>query len=238
VFVWGRPGFIGVAANHRPLNLYFAYADLPVGHDVKWQLHYFTGVKDGTPQFSEAESAAVPLDLDSSKPGVQPEEVHDVVNQMSLSWIAPLHKWVMFYGGGSSTIPLPPLTDCGVLQLFAGPDCKQANMEDGAVRMRTADNPWGPWSTAEVVLAGGDINKAAAQYGPGGVLYHSECKQKGCTTPTRSPFYRPNEYGFFYAANIIEQWTKATPDGSVDVLWDVSTWDPYRVALMRTRIAP
>jgi hypothetical protein len=144
----------------------------------------------------------------------------------------------MFYGGGSSTLPLPPpLNDCGVLQLFAGADCKSANMENGAVRMRTADNPWGPWSAAQDVLVGGDVAIADEQHGPGGVLYHPNCKGKTCATPTRSPFYKSNEYGFFYAANIIEQWTRPA-GGGVDVLWDVSTWDPYRVVLVRTRIMP
>ena len=31
VFLWGRPGFIGVSARGRPLGLYFAYADMPTG---------------------------------------------------------------------------------------------------------------------------------------------------------------------------------------------------------------
>jgi hypothetical protein len=229
VFVWGRPGFVGVRAKGQPLDLYFGYTDLPTSHDFKWQMHYYTGLKDGQPQFSTAERDAAPVVLD---------ETHDVVNQMSMSWIAPLHKWVMFYGGGSSSLPLPPLSDCGVLQLFAGSDCKSVNMDNGAVFMRTADNPWGPWSAPQDVLVGGDVSKPNEQHGPGGLLFHALCQEKSCATGTHGAFYRPNEYGFFYAANIIESWTRPVAGGGVDVLWNVSTWDPYRVALVRTRIMP
>jgi len=45
------------------------------------------------------------------------------------------------------------------------------------------------------------------------------------------------EYGWFYAANIIEQWTRPAGDG-VDIIWNASTWDPYRVILLRTHIEP
>ena len=47
--------------------------------------------------------------------------------------------------------------------------------------------------------------------------------------------YSPKEYGFFYSANIIEQWTRPTSEG-VDIVWNASTWDPYRVVLLRTHI--
>jgi hypothetical protein len=44
-------------------------------------------------------------------------------------------------------------------------------------------------------------------------------------------------YGWFYGANIIEEWITPAGDG-VDILWNASTWDPYRVILLRTRIQP
>ena len=37
--------------------------------------------------------------------------------------------------------------------------------------------------------------------------------------------------------NIIEEWTRTTEDG-VELIWNASTWDPYRVVLLRTRIKP
>jgi hypothetical protein len=77
----------------------------------------------------------------------------------------------------------------------------------------------------------------SGQYGAGGALHHPECTEDGCATHTQTEFYHENEYGFFYSANIIEQWTRRV-DGGVDILWNASTWDPYRVVLLRTRIKP
>ena len=106
VFLWGRPGFIGVAASGRTLGVYFAYVDMPAGPGFSWEPRYYTGSDAaGRPQFSTREQDAVALDLDSTAAGVQAAELHDVVNQMSVAWVAPLGKWVMFYGGGMSTLP-------------------------------------------------------------------------------------------------------------------------------------
>jgi hypothetical protein len=157
---------------------------------------------------------------------------------MSVSWIEPLGKWVMFYSGGIISLPRANLPGCGVLELFTRSECKDVVVGNGAVRMRTADHPWGPWSPPQDVIEGGDPNVAGSgQYGPGGVLRHPQCKEETCATHTQTAFYDADEYGFFYSANIIEQWTREV-DGGVDVYWNVSTWDPYRVVLLRTRIEP
>jgi hypothetical protein len=130
------------------------------------------------------------------------------------------------------------LPNCGVLELFARFECKDVVTGHGAVRMRTADHPWGPWSAPQDVVAGGDPGTpGSGQYGPGGVLHHPACSAEGCATHTRTVHYHDNEYGFLYAANIIEQWTHPV-SGGVEILWNASTWDPYRVVLFRTLITP
>lgn len=236
VLLWGRPGFIGVGANGRTMGLYFAWVDMPSGPGFSWQVNYFTHTVNGVPQFSLNERDARPLDLDANQPGIQPAEAHDIAHQMSVAWIGELNKWVMFYGGGITILPSPPLPQCGVLQLFTGSECADVVVGNGAIRMRTADNPWGPWSPPQDVIAGGDPAIAGSgQYGVGGMLHHSACTAPGCAPHTQTQFYHPDEYGFFYAANIIEEWTRAV-DGGVEVIWNASTWDPYRVVLLRTRI--
>jgi len=236
VFLWGRPGFVGVAANGRSLALYFAYMDMPTGPGYAWKPIYYAGSTGGIAQFSAHEKDAVPVDLDSTRDGVQPDEIIDIVNQMSIAWIGPLRKWVMFYGGGLTTLPSPALPDCGVLQLFTGSECKDVVVGNGAVRMRTADQPWGPWTPPQDVTAGTDpADGPHGQYGPGGALRHVDCKAPGCAPHSDIFVYHPDEYGFFYAANIIEQWTRPAGKG-VDIIWNASTWDPYRVVLLRTRI--
>jgi hypothetical protein len=101
--------------------------------------------------------------------------------------------------------------------------------------MRTADNPWGPWTPPQDLIAAGDPSVPDGQYGPGGMLRHPDCVGETCAPHTGTDEEQEKEYGFFYSANIIEQWTRPAGDG-VDVIWNASTWDPYRVILLRTRI--
>lgn len=239
VFLWGRPTFIGVNATGRSGSLYFAYVDMPVDGESRWQVNYYTGTnEDGVPQFSDRESDAAALDLDASIPGIQPEEHYDIVNQHSVVWVEHLNKWVMFYGGGLTNLPyLPTMPDCGILELFVGAECKSVDMGNGAIRMRAADYAWGPWSPPQDVLVGGDPRAAGSgQYGPGGVLRHPRCTDPTCAPHTAARTRRPDEYGFLYSANLVAEWIRPTDNG-VELIWNVSTWDPYGVVLLRTVIA-
>ena len=241
VFLWARPGFIGVGARGRTLGVYFAYADMPAAPGFDWQVHYYTGTDaKGVPQFSRNERDAAAVDLDSSRDGVQPEERYDVVDQLTVSWVEPLKKWVMLYGGGMIDLPTPVLPRCGVLELFTRAECPDVVVGNGAIRMRTADDPWGPWSPPQDVLVAGDPDKTPPelQYGPGGMLHHPDCKASTCAPHTNWEGVNPREYGFLYGVNIIEQWTRPAAGGGADILWVASSWDPYRVFLVRTRIKP
>jgi hypothetical protein len=238
VLLWGRPGFIGVGARGRALGLYFAYADMPTGDDSKFELNYYTGTDaKGVSQFSRNERDAAAADLDSRREGIQAEEPYDIVDHMSLSWVEPLQKWVMLYGGGMVRLPTQILPQCGVLELFTRSECKDVVVGNGAIRMQTADDPWGPWSPPQDVFVGGDPDKKPPehQFAPGGVLHHPDCTAKTCAPATNWEGVDPREYGFLYGVNIIEQWTRPAGNG-VDIIWNASTWDPYRVILLRTRI--
>ena len=243
VLLWGRPAFIGVNAKGRTDGLYFAYVDMPTSsqssNSFAWTIRYYTGMSGNIPQFSTSQADAVAVDLNSTAAGVQTNETHDVVNQMSVMWVAPLHKWVMFYGGGMSKLPTFVFPNCGVLQLFAGPDCSSVSLGNGAIRMRTADDPWGPWTPPQDVIVGGvpSATPLQGQYAPGGVLRHPNCTAASCAPHSNASAYQSGEYGFLYGANLIQAWTTQV-GSSVDVVWNVSTWDPYRVVLLRTRINP
>jgi hypothetical protein len=238
LLLWGRPGFVGVGAKGRTLGLYFAFVDMPAAPEFYWKINYYTGTVDGIPRFSPNEVDAKPADLDSSQPGLQSIEIYDVVDQMSIVWIDQLKKWVMFYGGGMGKLPTAVLTRCGILEAFTRSECTDVVTGNGAIRMRTADDPWGPWTPPQDVIAGGDPDvPGSGQYGIRGALHHATCTEPGCAPHSDTPYYNKDEYGFFYSANIIEQWIKPAGAG-VDVIWNASTWDPYRVVLLRTRINP
>ena len=44
--------------------------------------------------------------------------------------------------------------------------------------------------------------------------------------------------GILYAPNIIDAYTRSDGAGGLDVFWNVSTWNPYLVALLRTTVRP
>jgi hypothetical protein len=233
VLLWGRPWFNGVNAKNQNAALYFAYVDMPVGPGFEWNVRYYTGsADDGTPQFSANETDGCRSRLDPR--GVQPREII-FIQHMSIVWIEQLGKWVMFYGGGISNVPNERvgLPNCGIGEVFSRTECKHVVIGNGALRMRTADDPWGPWTPPQDLIAGGDPERMppADQYGPGGVLYHQACVGEDCQR--RSLQMPENDYGWFYGANIIEEWTRPAGDG-VDLVWLASTWDPYRVIMLRT----
>jgi hypothetical protein len=238
VFLWGRPGFIGINATNRKLGLYFAYVDMPTSSTFTWTVHYYTGTVGGVPQFSLQETAAAALDLDSTTVPIETNETHDVVLLQNVVWIDHLHKWVMLYGGNISTNAVGLFVTCGTLEFFVGADeCAQVNRGNGAIRMRTADDPWGPWSPPQDFFNPGDptVNPPTGQYASGGVFYHPDCTGT-CVPSYGHANYDPNvEYGVPYAPNIITPWI-VNVGNDVDVIWNMSTWNPYGIVLARTRI--
>jgi hypothetical protein len=233
LLLWGRPGYIGSKRIGRDLELYFAFVELPsysASASFEWAPRYFAGLSSrGVPQFSDNQADAKPLDLGGS-PAPQ-DEVWDVVNQMSVSWVAPLERWVMLYGGGANE-------DLADFMTFGQPELVEHD-PDAAIKLRFARHPFGPWTAPEPVLAAGnplplDAPPApGSQYEPAGILRHPQCRGEGCA-PTE-PSENPDDYGFLYGANVIDVWTETTPRGA-DLYWNVSTWHPYQVVLLKTSL--
>jgi hypothetical protein len=70
---------------------------------------------------------------------------------------------------------------------------------------------------------------------PGELFFKSGVVPFAATVPgTQSS----NPFGFLYGPNIIEDWSmnRTSPVPGVDIYWTVSTFDPYQVVLMRTRV--
>jgi hypothetical protein len=224
VFLWGRPAFGAPAARKAHAAVYFMYLDMPVYSatgDLALSKHYFTGLRDGVPQFSAREPDAAALDL--SFPGDDPtRETWDIVGQMSVVWLESIAQWVMIYGGD-----LP----ARVLPIIVGNDSRVRPDPEGAVHVRFADQPWGPWSAPQQLYkATGDLGAAA----PGGILRRPACNAASCAPHEAG--YPAEDIGVMYGVSIIEPWTETHAAG-VDLYWNVSTWDPYQVVLLKSRFA-
>ncbi|MET0340004.1 MAG: hypothetical protein ABW252_03345 [Polyangiales bacterium] len=234
VLIWGRPQFVGIGAKDQDAQLYFSWVPMPSFDgtgNFRWEPRHFTGVDaEGRPQFSLREGDGVPLDLDATVDGVQPREAHDFVGQMSVAWVPSIRRFVMLYGGDS-----PP----SFLDLAFGEDASLVTWHPlGPIHVRFAEQPWGPWTPPRTVFVAGDVQRGTGQYGPGGILHHPRCTLPGCAPSEPVLLWAAGEPGRLYGASIIEPWTESRADGSVDLYWNLSTWNPYQVVLMKTHLTP
>src|SRR5262249_6001889 len=229
----------------REAQLYLAVLSLPLrgpSGRVRFRPLYYAGVdtKSGRPRWTHSEAQAKPLALDGVVGGSPHEEQH-IVNQEAVAWIGePVHKWMLLYGGDAADYSL------------LDPANARPNGAPGSIRMRFADQPWGPWTPPIPHLLQGSPSVPGDLYGPGGILYHFLCQDQGAlhcarSDPTRppqvvnpdcAPFAVQFDIGFLYGANIIDPWTRPDGVGGVDVHWNVSTWNPYSVFLLRTNVRP
>jgi hypothetical protein len=165
LLVWGRSTFAANGgAQALPFLLYVNLSELRGDPStLRWQPHFFAGYgRDGAVRWSDVEADARPIYGDDARlvaapePKLQwPEPEFDVVDQMSVSWVAPLRRWVMLYGGDAPAFI--------VLDPHTGATRKPVNLPwaPGAVHMRAAAHPWGAahrgdreeaWSSAEPAL--------------------------------------------------------------------------------------
>jgi hypothetical protein len=243
LLMWGRPGF---SAEHgRQSQLYLLQHSLPLqmaAGKLAFAPRFFAGVDptSGEPRWSDAQRDAVAIAMDGKRNG-SPSEPIDVVNQYTLSWLGPpVSKWIMLYGGD-----VPD-------QLLLDPNGTDEKATRGPLRVRFADWPWGPFSPAVEYLSPGSPTTAGDPYGPGGFLFHYSCQDRPGAACTRTDPVRPAEsylpgcpsaaveldIGRLYGVNVIDAYTRPSSDGGLTLTWNVSTWNPYGVVLMQSRITP
>ncbi len=238
VFLWGRPNFLGVGKAKLDARLYFAYVDMPAYSDTgsfPWKPQYFAGSNSGTPVFSPNPTDAAALDLSGG--ANDPAEKWDYVEQMSVSYVAPLHRWMMFYGGAA---PFAAIAESpGSAPSYSASGDAVAD-PDGAIHVRFAVNPWGPWSVPAQLLIAGDPKSTppTLEYADNGMLHDDSCVGSHCAPGEKALAYVVTPWGWLYGPNIIDPWTSARSDGNADVYWTVSTWDPYGTVLLKTTIVP
>jgi hypothetical protein len=238
VLIWGRPGY--EVQRGRQAHMYLMALGLPLRRSAKGKLElrprYFAGVRaNGEPIWTRRESRAEPLAMDGVVNG-NPDDDAANPNQTAISWLGPpVNRWMMLYGGGGTA-------------LAGGPVDQTA----GPIRVRFAEQPWGPWSPPVTHLAPGLPTVVGDPFGPGGFMFHPACVDQPPHLCARSDPTRPVDFfvpgcasvgaaidtGILYAPNVIDRYTKSDGAGGLDVYWVVSTWNPYLVAMLRTNVKP
>jgi hypothetical protein len=109
-----------------------------------------------------------------------------------------------------------------------------------AIHARLAPDPWGPWTEPEPVLtpsAMADHLVCTADGSPAGCLPYPDPPIR----PDCLEAIDPEGPGRLYGAGVIDVLTRAAGPAvgrgpAADVYWNVSTWHPYAVVLVKTRI--
>lgn len=235
LLIWGRMAMH--AEEGRQARLYFATVPLPLpASDSVLHPRYFAGSHEmtGQPIWTEdqAEAAALPMDGHINGDASEPQ---GIVTSTTLSWLGePINRWVMMYGGDLPNV------------LLADPNGTRMTPHTGAIVMRFAEHPWGPWSPAVEHLPAGSPNVMGDAYGPGGIMFHPDCKDlpnAKCAPSDPVNFALcnarpPNDLGRLYSPAIIDAYTRKNDQGGLDITWAVSTWVPYGAYLMQTSINP
>jgi hypothetical protein len=230
--MWGRPNFLAFPPTSSDVYLLhhrlMALDGPGPGTDVDWQPRYFAGLDDdGDPTWTDNQLEAAPVIANESVIQVQ---------QFSIAWVAPIERFVMLYSGRFPRIV--SIDDRGI---------------KFGIFMRTAEHPWGPWTAPKLIWNAADENAYGCPYDNPGIMYNQDAAGKNC--PASDPF-RPNwvpgdnlfqcpamtpipneDFGVEYGVNIIDTFTRpGLPVKTAFIYWNMSTWNPYRVVLMRTRL--
>ena len=181
-----------------------------------------------------------PLDLDATAAGVQPAEAARCRRPDERRLGRAARQVGDVLRRRHDPAPAPPLLpNCGVLELFTVADVQRRRdrqWRDAHAHRRRSLGP--------VVAAARrdrrrrpDARPLADLYAPGGYLRHPRmCRSDLCAVYRR---HRKRSRRVRLLLRREHHRAVDQPAGNgVDLVWNASTWDPYRVILLRTRIEP
>jgi hypothetical protein len=230
VLVFGRDRFVGDA--EHPANAYLMrLARSPAG---ALSARYFRGRdRDGAPEWTDDEAGARTV-FDAPEP-------RSIVDQTSVAFaphLGPHGRWVMLYGGRLPSLALDPNFRAALPAL----DPREIARDDAGIYLRTADQPWGPWSAPSTIYSpfragGADGYCGLLHFDPalGGPANHAFT----CVEPPGLADPAVGGWGAEYGASLVPSLFAAdgAPGEHGETLtWLMSTWNPYRVVLMRTKV--
>lgn len=123
---------------------------------------------------------------------------HPCIGELSVAWNPFLRKWLMLYNCGNPR----------------------------GINFRVADQPWGPWSSAQVLFHPWEDNGYCH-------FMHVSWASRRCDS-VHDPG-RENEWGGEYGPYLIARYTKGD-EMRTTIYYVMSTWNPYNVVLMKSML--
>ncbi len=171
-------------------------------------IEYFHGTyANGTPMFTSSEGDAVPLFHDSLPAPGGGMQVADCMGEVGVQWNPYTRCWVMLYNSADNSASNPH-----------------------GIWMRTAKNPWGPWSAPQTIFNPATDN---------GLCYfiHRAVTNAQPACDSLSGTNRLAIQGGDYAPYFIDRFTTGdAAQGTSTFFFVMSTWNPYEVVIMQSSI--
>ena len=174
---------------------------------------YFTGLTNGQPTWSSAESNCVPVVQDNPTNGPPWPNDFATAGSVSVVYATNLGLWLMTYDGGRNE-DSPELHVAGIYFSYAR-------------------QPWGPWSTPQLIF------NAIRDHGYGTFIYNQDPSYNDASLagPTIGAAHVPaTTDGGDFAPMMIERFTRVT-NSTLLIYYTMSTWNPYTVVKMRSAFA-
>jgi len=204
LYFWGTQG--GMLYRKSPPFL----ARKPIGSMNSLSgIEYLQAVQpDGTPVFVPSESQATPLFHDYLPDATSTPQVADCMGELGVDWNPYVKRWVMLYNCLNNT----PANPRGIY-------------------MRTAREPWGPWSSAQTIF------NPVTDGGYCVFIHRAVTTQNPTPCDQVSDPGRLNMSGGEYGPYFISRFTTGNSSTGISTFYyTLSTWNPYGQVIMKTTV--
>ena len=204
VFLWGRPNFLGVGKEHLDARLYFAFVDMPAYSETG----AFAGSRSISPasrRGSRCSRRTPPTrrpSISTAAPATPAKKTWDYVEQM-----ASVSRSVAALDDAlRGAAPFAAVTGAPQGTTSYSSSNEAVGNPEGAIHVRFATNPWGPWSEPAQLLVAGDptASPPTVEYADDGMLHDTTCSAAHCAPGEKALAYVVTPWGWLYGPSIVD----------------------------------
>jgi hypothetical protein len=163
---------------------------------------------DGTPVFAPSENDATPLFRDYLPSATGAQEEADCMGELGVEWNPFVKRWVMLYNCRNNSPSNPR-----------------------GIYMRTAVQPWGPWSAAQIIF------DPVADGGYCHFMHRAVTAQNPTACDSVGDASRLDQQGAAYGPYFLSRFTSGDAARATSTFYfTMATWNPYGQVIMQATI--